>query len=323
MALSGPPRLMSVRPFELYTCFRRMGSRAGSNVSPTSWIRTGVPLRIACSRVRRYPVSVSLIVLRPNLASMREIHLWACPWGSIIMAQRLDLGVMQVVTMIAFSRDIWSVGRVMIAHSRICTGVARVLMKENGSMMTIPRSRHRSSHWFTISRRNGAVNAPRYAVQAADTKTSPASVRASSSICLTTWSHSTTLSARDPVRAEAAVRRLEDRSMLYSRSSFSLTLLSNVACSVASSASMPASLSLASLRVLFISSSLAWASARAAFFGATILDTRLYRSIARTHVHRDLQLFEPFFSMLSGVNSGSWIHFCSFVMTAGGMLSLS
>ena len=55
-------------------CFNKIGSKAGSRVSPTSSRRTGIPMRIQFSRVRRKFWSVSLITLSPFFASFARIH---------------------------------------------------------------------------------------------------------------------------------------------------------------------------------------------------------------------------------------------------------
>lgn len=55
-------------------CFNKIGSRAGSSVSPTSSSNTGIPIRIQFSRVRKKFWSVSLITLRPFLASFARIQ---------------------------------------------------------------------------------------------------------------------------------------------------------------------------------------------------------------------------------------------------------
>ena len=55
-------------------CFNKIGSKAGSRVSPTSSRRTGIPMRMQFSRVRRKFWSVSLITLSPFLASFARIH---------------------------------------------------------------------------------------------------------------------------------------------------------------------------------------------------------------------------------------------------------
>ena len=64
--------------------------------------------RTTCSIVRMYPGSDSLMVLRPDLASIFWIHFSAWPWGSIIRGQRRDLFDVDTVTMMAFSSDVLS-----------------------------------------------------------------------------------------------------------------------------------------------------------------------------------------------------------------------
>ena len=59
-------------------CFNRIGSRAGSRVSPTSSSSTGIPIRIQFSSVRRKFWSVSLITLSPFFASFARIQRLAC-----------------------------------------------------------------------------------------------------------------------------------------------------------------------------------------------------------------------------------------------------
>lgn len=59
-------------------CLRSIGSSEGSRNSPTSSMRTGKPIRIAFSSVRRNIPSDNLIIFRPDDSSFWRIQRFAC-----------------------------------------------------------------------------------------------------------------------------------------------------------------------------------------------------------------------------------------------------
>lgn len=66
--------LMRSRPCFSNTCFWSTGSRAGSKLSPMSSSRTGLPVRMLFSSVRKKLGSVSFTTRSPFLASIALIH---------------------------------------------------------------------------------------------------------------------------------------------------------------------------------------------------------------------------------------------------------
>lgn len=70
---------------DMKVCFSRTGSRAGSRNSPMSSHRTGIPIRIQFSSVRRNCPSVSLMIFRPFLASLFLIQRLACQWRQYLV----------------------------------------------------------------------------------------------------------------------------------------------------------------------------------------------------------------------------------------------
>lgn len=70
---------------DMNVCFRRIGSKAGSSVSPTSSSSSGIPMRTQFSKIRKKCPSVILIIFKAFSFSLFLIHRLACSCGSIIL----------------------------------------------------------------------------------------------------------------------------------------------------------------------------------------------------------------------------------------------
>ena len=119
-------------PPTLKICFSRIGSRIGSRSSPTLSNRRGRPSLMAYSNLyTKFSESdgFNMISLDPVLLlsciSIFLIHLFACPYGSIMRGHLRPLCIM-----IPFSIENESTGSPLICQRRVYTGSPKTLSRE-------------------------------------------------------------------------------------------------------------------------------------------------------------------------------------------------
>lgn len=129
------PNLIYLMPPTLKTCLRRIGSKIGSRSSPTLSNRRGRPsLRAYSNLCTKFSASdgFNMINLDPVLLlsciSIFLIHLFACPYGSIMRGHLSPFCIM-----IPFSIENESAGSPLICQRLICTGSPKTLSRENWS----------------------------------------------------------------------------------------------------------------------------------------------------------------------------------------------
>mmetsp|Transcript_24000 Transcript_24000/g.78086 ORF Transcript_24000/g.78086 Transcript_24000/m.78086 type:complete len:227 (-) Transcript_24000:1255-1935(-) len=210
---------------------------------------------------------------------------WAC--GSIKSGQRFPR-----VTRMPLSMDTESVGRPQMFHSRTSTGDASVPRSVQSADTGICSSVHRSTHPFTSSLRYEPVKAPKYAMHAAERKTSPTSSAVWSWMASAVSFQRTCSSARPVVSFSARARRFSVRSAWSCKFFCSAWAASSCALSAATRSITSLSASCFSLSVAFAAASCDSASRSAARFGSTTFATLEYVSMARLHMHRLIAAFD-------------------------------
>ena len=84
---------------DINVCLSKIGSRAGSSVSPTSSSNNGMPIRTQFSKIRRKCPSVILITFNAFSFSLFLIQRFACSCGSIILNEKKqnEFGSLRVI----------------------------------------------------------------------------------------------------------------------------------------------------------------------------------------------------------------------------------
>mmetsp|Transcript_85194 Transcript_85194/g.170476 ORF Transcript_85194/g.170476 Transcript_85194/m.170476 type:complete len:217 (-) Transcript_85194:1711-2361(-) len=186
----------------------------------------------------------------------------------------------------------------------------------------IPAVTRDSLHSSTRRLRKSGVKAPAYAMVLAEMSASPTRSPYSWLSFAQLDVHRTLSDPRDSVKIPARSNRPDASSNCRAKSSFFSLAPVNCASSLAILSNTCFSVACALARAAMVTSKLALASASNAFFGSTMSTTRLYVSMARTHMHMALHALLAF-SMAWGVKLGSAIMGAICLMIFSGMLSLS
>ena len=193
---------------------------------------------------------------------------WFC--GSIIRGQRLPR-----VTKMPLSMDTESVGKPHMFQSRTSTGLARTPRSEQSSDTGMSSSWHRRTHFSTSSSLYAPVNAPKYAMHAADKNTSPTKSEVWWPISSAVSFQRTCSSANPDVSFSARARRCTVSSAWSFRDCWSSMACCSCASSAATLSLTACSLSCAALSCAMVSASASSAALSALRLGSTTFATRL------------------------------------------------
>mmetsp|Transcript_66224 Transcript_66224/g.110618 ORF Transcript_66224/g.110618 Transcript_66224/m.110618 type:complete len:224 (-) Transcript_66224:1414-2085(-) len=220
-----------------------------------------------------------------------------------------------------FSMETLSNGSPLIPHCRMVTGSVR-LSSVKSTSTGMPMSWHCFTQSASMFLRYLDVKGPRYAMAPAASSMLPTRFSFLAPRLVTDDSHRTFSEDNPPISLPA--RSSRTCVIFISASKFFpfCTDSSYDRCSFWTFASIAARSACFSANFFLAASNFSSATANLAFLGATPLATLEYLSMARTQRHRDLHAVEVA-AMISGVKFSSLIHFCSFLESPSGMLSLS